>query len=361
VITATDLSRRRDQQHRQIKPDLHDRPMLRGSYSWQDSERLIRFGDDALDQAPALLAERGFEGYALLTTERALASVPLLGETADRVLNVPPGPVPDAAAAVRDAVDGRPLVALGGGRVIDAAKAIGGADGLPVAAIPTTLSGAEMTPFHRMPAGVEEFRLVRPALVIAAPSLMASAPLPDLTASAMNALAHAIEALYAPMAGPASEQAALGAIADINFALRQDPVERTELARGALLAGYASGIAGFAVHHVVCQTIVRLTGSPHARTNAVMLPHFVRMMESRAPGAIADVSTALGVEPDPPAAADAIAELTAKTGVTRLSQLGVKPEQLDAVVEAALAHPAIGNTPQPPDAAELRAVLERAL
>ena len=41
--------------------------------------------------------------------------------------------------------------------MIDAAKAIAGADGLRVAAIPTTLSGAEMTPFHRMPAGVEEF------------------------------------------------------------------------------------------------------------------------------------------------------------------------------------------------------------
>ena len=74
------------------------------------------------------------------------------------VAEVPPGPVPDAAAAVRERVNDRPLVALGGGRVIDAAKAIAGADGLPVAAIPATLSGAEMTPFHRMPAGVEEFR-----------------------------------------------------------------------------------------------------------------------------------------------------------------------------------------------------------
>ena len=50
--------------------------------------------------------------------------------------------MPEAAAAVRDEVGGRPLVALGGGRVVDAAKAIAGADGLAVAAIPTTLSGA---------------------------------------------------------------------------------------------------------------------------------------------------------------------------------------------------------------------------
>ena len=82
---------------------------------------------------------------------------------------MPSGPVPEAAAAVREQVAGTPLVALGGGRVIDAAKAIGGADGLRVAAIPTTLSGAPMTRFHRMPAGVDQFTLVRPALVIAEP------------------------------------------------------------------------------------------------------------------------------------------------------------------------------------------------
>ena len=158
-----------------------------------------------------------------------------------------------------------------------------------------------------------------------------------------------------------SEQAALGAITDIALALRLQPLDHTDLARGALFAGYASGVAGFAVHHAVCQTIVRMTGSPHARTNAVMLPHFVRMMERRAPGAIADVSTAIGVESDPPAAAGAISELSAQSGVTRLSELGVKSSAIDGIVAASLAHPAIGNMPDPPDAAELRAVLEGAL
>ena len=40
------------------------------------------------------------------------------------MLEVPAGPVPEAATAVREGVAGRPLVALGGGRVVDAAKAI---------------------------------------------------------------------------------------------------------------------------------------------------------------------------------------------------------------------------------------------
>src|SRR6185503_9633117 len=88
-----------------------------------------------------------------------------------------------------------------------------GADNLRVAAIPTTLSGAEMTPFHRMPAGVEEFRMIRPQLVLAAPGLMASQAMPELAASAMNALAHAVEALYTPMSNPVAQLAALRAAA----------------------------------------------------------------------------------------------------------------------------------------------------
>jgi len=114
---------------------------VRGDFTWVDGERLIRFAPGALGDAPELLGERGFEEYALLTTERALLSAPDLADGAGVVLLVPPGQVPVAAAAVRTAVEGRQLVALGGGRVIDSAKAIAGADGLKCAAVPTTLSG----------------------------------------------------------------------------------------------------------------------------------------------------------------------------------------------------------------------------
>src|SRR5439155_16250692 len=134
---------------------------------------------------------------------------PAVGGAAGAVLHVPDGPVPEAAAAVRSEVGGRPLVALGGGRVIDVAKGIAGADDLPCAAVPTTLSGAPMTRFHRMPAGVDEWRMVRPSLVLADPGLMASQPPAPRAASAMNALAHAAEALYGPIANPVSELAAL--------------------------------------------------------------------------------------------------------------------------------------------------------
>jgi maleylacetate reductase len=273
------------------------------------------------------------------------------------VLDVPMGGVPEAAAAVRDGVGGRPVVALGGGRVVDSAKAIGGADGLPVAAVPTTLSGAELTPFHRMPAGVTEFRLMRPALVIADPALMSSQPMPDLAASAMNALAHAVEALYTPLANPVAEIAALRGAQLIAEGLEQEEPDRTALALGALLAGYAVGSTGFAVHHAVCQTIVRVAGTPHAQTNSVMLPHFVRFMEPRAPREIALLGNALGGD-----AAERVTGIAARAGVTRLAELGVTEADLPRIMKGVAQRGDIAaNTPGAPSEGELRQAIERAI
>jgi maleylacetate reductase len=323
---------------------------LSESFTWADGERLIRFGDGALADAPGLLATRGFDGYSLLTTERAESSAPDLVAGAARVAHVQSGPVPEAAAAVREDVQGAPLVALGGGRVIDAAKAIGGADELPVAAVPTTLSGAPMTRFHRMPAGVEEFKLLRPALVVAEPELMASQPMPDLAASAMNALAHAVESLYAPMRSPVTSMAALRAVELFQSGLGAEEPRRDDLALASILGGYAVGCAGFAVHHAVCQTTVRLLGTPHAQTNAVVLPHSAAFVAQRDSGALQ------GVEPA------SLARLAARAGVTNLAALGVSEDRLDEIVEAVLRHPAIGNTPGgTPTAPELRGLLAQAL
>ncbi len=117
----------------------------------RDGERLVRFGTGAVEEASELLSRAGFDGYALLTTPRASAQGPAITKGASVRVDLPTGPVPDIAAGARDAVAGRPVVALGGGRVVDAAKAIGAADGLRVAAIPTTLAGSAITPIHRLP------------------------------------------------------------------------------------------------------------------------------------------------------------------------------------------------------------------
>ncbi len=219
------------------------------------------------------------------------------------------------------------------------------------AAIPTTLSGAEMTPFHRLPAGVEGGRMVRPALVVADPDLMASQPGPARAASAMNALAHAVESLYTPLANPVATLAALHA-AEL---LGHDEPET--LAVGALLAGYASGQAGFAVHHVVCQTLVRLGGTPHAQTNAVILPHVVRLMTDRAPDQIAALARALGGDD----ASALIERLAERAQVSGLRALGFQPRLIPDVIDAVLANPALGNTPRPPGRSELEGIIDAAL
>jgi alcohol dehydrogenase class IV len=130
--------------------------------------------------------------------------------------------------------------------------------------------------------------------------------------------------------------------------------DREALALGALLAGYASGLTGYAVHHVVCQTTVRIGGTPHAETNATVLPHVVRLMRERAPEAIKAVTNATGGE-------EAFDRMAARAGVGGLRALGLDPGAVDEIAAAAAGRPELQNTPDPPGEAELRALVEAAL
>lgn len=335
-------------------------------FVWRDGERLVRFGRGSLAEAPVALAAGGFDGYVLLSTRRALDSIDAgaLAAGAADLLDVPRGGVPDAAAAVRDAVAGRQLVALGGGRVIDAAKAIAAADGLRCAAVPTTLSGAEVTRIHRLPAGVEAPRngLVRPALVIADPQLMASAPMPALTASALNGLAHGAEALYGPGANPVAELAALRGAELIAAGLRGSEPGRDSLALGALLCAWAIDGAGLGLHHALCQTTVRVLGTPHAETNAVMLSHVLRYVGPHAPREVGRLAAALGAPEDAPGlAARRAEELASGAGATRLAELGVELSQLGNVLDAVVQRPELAATPGRPGREEVEAIMLAAL
>lgn len=155
-------------------------------FRWPDGERVVHYGAGALDRA----SEQFDSGYTLLSTRRAQAAASNLVARAATVHDVPEGRVDEVAAELRPRVAGQWLVALGGGRVIDVAKALAAADPpRRVAAVPTTLSAAEMTSLHRHAAGVPSHTPhVRPVVVINDPALSASQPEPALTASALNAL-----------------------------------------------------------------------------------------------------------------------------------------------------------------------------
>jgi alcohol dehydrogenase class IV len=270
------------------------------------------------------------------------------------------GRVDELAGELRGRFDGSLLVALGGGRVIDTAKALAAADPpRRVAAIPTTLSGAAMTGIHRHAAGVPaDTPRVRPAIVLNDPALCASQPAEDLAQSAGNALGHAIEGPATTLANPVATLAALAGVRLIAQGVADgslgDPA-RDALALGALLAGYAIGSAGYGLHHVVSQTLARFAGVPHGAANTIMLPHSTAALARRAPRWNEQLRTELGSDPVELARA-----LLSRTGLGGLGDAGVSEEDLEVCAEQAAGRSELAMTPPPADLDELRGLYQAA-
>lgn len=289
-------------------------------------------------------------GYTLLTTERALAMAPIVGEQAADIFEVGPGRVDELSSGLVGHVGAvRMLVALGGGRIIDTAKALAAvrapARRPRVAAIPTTLSAAEMTAVHRRAANSDEsLPSVRPAIVVNDPALCASQPDTDRAASAANALAHAAEGPATVRASPVPALAGREAARLIGeaYAGGGEP-DRDGLALGALLAGYTIDSAGYGLHHVLSQTLARFAGVGHAQANAVMLPHtLVALARRGARGAGELVALA--------------SDLARRAQAVSLRELGVEEAALEACLDAAAGRAELDAVPPRPDRDELRAL-----
>jgi alcohol dehydrogenase class IV len=322
-----------------------------------DRRKLLLFGGPVTDPL-GRLGEEGWDEFELLSTPRALADAAGLGDAASRTHLVADGGVPEASEAIVGDVGSERLVAFGGGRVIDSAKAIAAVRGGEVAAIPTTLSGAPLTAIHRLPVGHDAAAGVRPVLVIAYSEAMTSAPEPQLRATAMNALAHGSDSLFTPLADEDSRATGLRGAELIAQALDQSPGrrDRAALALGALLCGIAVDRAGIALHHVLGQTSVRVLGIPHAETYAALLPQTMEEMRGRAPDQARALAEALGTEPD--RLRERITELA---GDRHLSELGADRDRIDEVVEAAMARPELEHmTPGKVTRDDLTAILQAA-
>ena len=322
-----------------------------------DRRRLLLYGGPITDPLGAL-GEQGWDEFELLSTPRALSHAGGLGEGAERTHLVAPGGVPEASGAIVDDVGSERIVALGGGRVIDSAKAVAAVRGGEVAAIPTTLSGAPMTAIHRLPEGRGAATGVRPSLVIAYTDEMTSAPEPQLRASAMNALAHGADSLYTPLADETSREAGLRGAELIARALDQSPGrrDRAALALGSLLCGIAVDRAGIGLHHVLGQTAVRVLGTPHAETYAALLPHTMEAMRSRAPEQIEALASALGTDGE--GLGERIADLA---GHRHLGELGADRTGLDEVLDVAMTRGELEHmTPGEVAREDLAAILEAA-
>jgi len=333
---------------------------VNGNFVWRDAGRVVVFRHDGVGQAAQLLHEHGFADFELLTTPRALPGAPELEAAAKAVHAIPTGQVPEAAAALLDRARAPQLVALGGGRTIDTVKAVAAVSGARVAAVPTTLSGAEMTGIHRLPAGAEARvrAMVRPELAIADPQAMTSQPEGALRASAMNALAHGADSLYTPFANPVSQMTALRGAELISGSLDEAPAERNRpaLAQGSLLSAYAIDSGMFGMHHVICQTLVRICGSPHAETNAAILPRAMAFMVPRAPDDLIPLAESLGTDPK-----DIEARILELGGnPVGLGQMGADRSKLDQALDSMLVRPELAFTPEPPTRDDLEHLIESA-
>jgi alcohol dehydrogenase class IV len=242
----------------------------------------------------------------------------------------------ETARAARAAAEGADAVlAIGGGSTVGAAKAVALTTRLPVLAVPTTYAGSEVTPVWGMSEDGRKTTgtdlAVLPRTVVYDPELLVSLPADLARASALNAMAHAVEAFWAPRRNPVSSVLAEEAVRSLAAGLaREEGLSRaTDLLRGAWLAGSAFAVAGSGLHHKLAHVLGGL-GLPHARTHAVLLPHVLAFTAPGAPEAALRLGRALGTA-DP---VSGLRDLVAREGVPGgLRELGLDEEQLDAVVE----------------------------
>jgi maleylacetate reductase len=298
---------------------------------------IVRWG---LNELAALLEELGIERPFLVASPRwDDAGLPASARWSE---------IPSHRISVPESVDG--ILAAGGGSAIDTAKAASAASGLPLVSLPTTYSGSEWTEFFgvrdpekRMVGGGGGGNL---AGIVYEPELTLDLPRPESGGTAMNALAHCVEALYPGDLDLARRGAALivewlpQVLEDLG-----DLEARTHLLEGAAAAGEALATHGLYLGHAMAQAIGGRYGLPHGALNAICLPAAMRFNAEVAP-------LALEVVP-----VDTVEELARLAGFSRLRDLGVPEAHLDELAEATAARPGARANPRPASPGEIAELL----
>jgi maleylacetate reductase len=280
----------------------------------------------------------------------------------------------DAARALAEHHRIEVVVAMGGGSAIGVGKGVVSGEGKSLIAIPTTYAGSEMTPVFGTTDRAERRKSVRrddavlPKLAIYDPEVTLDLS-PGLTAStAMNALAHCVEACYARDVNPLVPPVALEGIRRI---VRSLPLciangrnidAREDLLTGAYLAGFSIGNATMALHHGICHVLGGRTWFAHGVLNAIMLPHVMQFNADAVPDTMSAIADAMlherGGELSAP---EAVAALVATLPVPhRLRDAGVPEAILDSVAAEAATNSTIQANPKPVTEADLRELLQKA-
>lgn len=227
------------------------------------------------------------------------------------------------------------LIAVGGGAATGLCKAIAYESGLPIIAIPTTYSGSEMTGYCGMTENgvkrMHEGLAMRASTVIYDAELSLELPPAISAASAMNALAHCVDAVYLPTLSPLLAPAAVeGAriVVQTLPALLADPSSigpRNEMLYAAYLSG-AALTGGFALQHAVAHMLGGSYSVEHGIAHAVVLPYVTRQLVRSAPEPLARIADALGTHD----LSGTIWDLVMRAGLpVRLGELGFGIEDIE--------------------------------
>ncbi|AMO76104.1 maleylacetate reductase [Pseudomonas citronellolis] len=333
----------------------------------------VIFGFGTLAQVSDEIRALGCSRALVLTTPFQRTSgealVTQLGELAvglydNATMHTPVEVTRDALAVVKSS-GADCVVALGGGSTIGLGKAIALNTDLPQIVIPTTYAGSEATPIIGQTENglktTQRTLKVLPEVIIYDVDLTLSLSAQMTVTSGMNAIAHAVEALYSKDANPLISMLAEQGIAAIGRAIprihanAQDKEARSDALFGAWACGVCLGAVGMSIHHKLCHTLGGSFDLPHAETHTVVLPHATAYNAKAAPDAMARIARALGVGN----AAQGLFDLADKHGAaTRLADIGMKEGDLARAVEIACSSPYWN--PRPIEPAAIRELLENA-
>lgn len=333
----------------------------------------VRFGRGVITEVAAELSHLGATRVLVLTTPQqenigrrveALLGDKFAGLFAGAVMHTPTDVTEHALAVLRSA-GADCLLAIGGGSTTGLGKALALRTGLKQLVIPTTYAGSEMTPILGETEGGLKTTMrsldVLPESVIYDVDLTLGLPPSASVTSGMNAIAHAVEALYTQDRNPIISLMAAEGIRTIAEAIRvivHSPLDlqaREKALYGAHLCGCCLGSVGMALHHKLCHTLGGSFNLPHAETHTVVLPHAVAYNAPAAPEAMAVIASALGTGD----AAQGLYDLVRDVGAPyALSQIGMKADEIDRAAAIAVENPYWN--PRPIALAPIRELIARA-
>ncbi|NUO79279.1 iron-containing alcohol dehydrogenase [candidate division KSB1 bacterium] len=205
-----------------------------------------------------------------------------------------------------------------------------------------------------------------PRVALCDPMLTLKLP-PKLTAATgMDALTHCLEAYVSKGYHPMCDGIALQGLKLIARSLVRavEHGEDLEARSDMMMAASMGAVAfqkGLGVCHSLAHPLSTIAGLHHGLANAIMLPYVLAFNQSAVAERLADVAAALTGDRTRNAA-DIISEMNKRIGIpARLSEVGVRREQIPALTEQAFEDACHLLNPRPVAKEDLRALYEAAM